>query len=62
MIDKNQFSVNPSQEVSMDKRFTDLYDDYSDGLLERREFLKRLAVIAGGMAAANSLLPVLESN
>jgi len=60
--DKNQFSVNPSQEVLMDKRFTDLYDDYSDGLLERREFLKRLAVIAGGMAAANSLLPLLESN
>ena len=46
----------------MDKEFTDLYDDYIDGLLERREFLKRLAVIAGGMAAANSLLPLLESN
>jgi carboxymethylenebutenolidase len=44
----------------MDKKFTDLYDDYVDGLLKRREFLKKLAVIAGGVAAANSLLPLLE--
>jgi len=46
----------------MDSIYTDLYDDYTDGLLERRDFLKKLAIIAGGMAAAKSLLPLLESN
>lgn len=39
----------------------DLYDKYSHGLLDRREFLKRLSVLAGGTAAANSLLALLEN-
>ena len=39
----------------------DLYDKYSHGLLDRREFLKRLSVLAGGTAAANSLLASLEN-
>jgi carboxymethylenebutenolidase len=30
--------------------------------LDRREFLKKLAVVAGGTAAANALLPLLERN
>jgi carboxymethylenebutenolidase len=45
----------------MDKRFTELHDKYSHGLLDRRELLKRLSVLAGGVAAANALLPLLES-
>ncbi len=46
----------------MDKKVLDLYDKYSHGLLDRREFLKKLSIIAGGIMAANTLLTVLESS
>ncbi len=46
----------------MDKEILDLYDDYASGGLNRRGFLKRLAVLAGGTAAACALLPLLESS
>ena len=45
----------------MEKKITNLYDRYYHGLLDRREFLKKLSVLAGGAAAANALLPLLES-
>lgn len=45
----------------MEKKFLDLYDDYAKGSLSRREFLKNLAAISGGTAAALALLPVIES-
>ena len=43
------------------KRAMNLYDKYSQGLLDRREFLKRLSLLAGGTAAASSLLASLEN-
>ncbi len=46
----------------MNQKFIDLYDDYKKGMLDRREFLKKLALLAGGMAAASVLLPLLESS
>lgn len=46
----------------MDKKVVDLYDEYNHGLLDRREFLKRLSVIAGGIIAANVFLSILEGN
>jgi carboxymethylenebutenolidase len=46
----------------MDQRITDLYDEYTHGLLNRREFLKKLSVLAGGTAAAKALLPLLEND
>ena len=46
----------------MDKKVLELYDEYNHGLLDRREFLKRLTVYAGGIIAANSLLTLLEGN
>ncbi|MFC1819969.1 dienelactone hydrolase family protein [Thermodesulfobacteriota bacterium] len=46
----------------MEQKFIDLYDDYNDVLLDRREFLRKLVIVAGGTAAASSLLPLLESN
>lgn len=46
----------------MDQRTTDLYDEYTKGSIDRRGFLKKLAVIAGGAAAASALLPQLERN
>ncbi len=44
----------------MGKKFIDLYQDYSRGRLGRREFLKKLASLAGGTAAAMALLPLIE--
>jgi carboxymethylenebutenolidase len=46
----------------MDPRITRLYDEYTHQPLERRVFLERLAVLAGGTAAATALLPLLENN
>jgi len=46
----------------MDKKVVELYDQYKHGLLDRREFVKRLSVFAGGIMAADSLLALLEGN
>ena len=46
----------------MDQKIIDLYDKYTRELLDRREFLRRLAIVAGGTAAANALLLSLENN
>ena len=46
----------------MDQRIINLYDEYTHKPLNRQEFLKRLAVLAGGTVAAMSLLPLLENN
>lgn len=46
----------------MNQQIINLYDEYTHKPLSRHEFLKRLAVLAGGTAAAMSLLPLLESN
>jgi carboxymethylenebutenolidase len=45
----------------MDRKIVDLYDEYRHGVLDRREFLKRLSVLAGGVAAAVALMPLLEN-
>jgi carboxymethylenebutenolidase len=46
----------------MSQEIADLIGKYSDGLYDRREFVKRLALIAGSTAAANALLPLLGRN
>ena len=46
----------------MDPRIIELYDEYTHAPLPRRTFLERLAVLAGGSAAAYALLPLLENN
>ncbi len=46
----------------MDPKVNSLYYEYKNGNLDRRQFLKKLALVAGGTAAAYSLLPVLEGN
>ncbi len=46
----------------MHQKIIDLYKEYSDGSLDRREFLKRLAVLAGGTMAAYTLLSQLSRN
>lgn len=45
----------------MHQKIIDLYEKYADGSLDRREFLKRLAVLSGGTAAAFSLLSQVET-
>jgi carboxymethylenebutenolidase len=46
----------------MDQKIIDLYDEYTHGGISRREFLDRLAQVAGSSAAALALLPVLQND
>ena len=46
----------------MNQKIIDLYDEYIHELLDRREFLKKLSILAGGAAAASALLPLLEND
>ena len=46
----------------MDQRIIDLYDTFTHGGFSRREFLDRLAQIAGSSAAALALLPLLQND
>jgi len=48
--------------MTVDRRIIDLYNEYVHTALPRREFLARLAQIAGGVAAATTALAVLEPN
>jgi len=45
----------------MSPEINDLYEKYAGGAMDRREFLGKLAALAGGTAAAAALLPALES-
>jgi carboxymethylenebutenolidase len=44
-------------QLDIDQRVFDLYDEYCHGGIDRREFLKRAALFAGGLAMAQALLP-----
>ncbi|HJR03672.1 MAG TPA: dienelactone hydrolase family protein [Methylomirabilota bacterium] len=44
-------------QIEIDQRVLDLYDEYCHGRLDRREFLRRAALVAGGLAMAQALLP-----
>jgi len=46
----------------MNQTIIDLYDRYTHGHISRRGFLDRLAVLAGGTAAATAMLPLLANN
>lgn len=46
----------------MDKKITTLYKDYRKGGTSRRDFLKKLGMVAGSTAAALALMPLLEEN
>ena len=46
----------------MDQKIYALYKEYTKGGLDRREFLKKLAILTGGIAAAITLLPLLENS
>jgi carboxymethylenebutenolidase len=46
----------------MDQRIINLYDRCTHGALSRRDFLDRLAELAGSAAAAAALLPLLQND
>jgi carboxymethylenebutenolidase len=46
----------------MDQRIINLYDRFTHGDINRRDFLDRLAVLAGSTAAATALLPLLRND
>lgn len=48
--------------MTLDRRFIELYDDYTHRPLSRRVFFERLVLLAGSAAAAEAVLGVLEPN
>jgi len=46
----------------MDQRIINLYDSFTHGGMNRRDFLDRLATLADSAAAATALLPLLRNN
>jgi carboxymethylenebutenolidase len=46
----------------MDKKITALYADYKQGRTNRRDFVRKLALVAGGSVAAMALIPILEED
>src|SRR5262245_47092484 len=52
----------PEEDIRMDQKIIDLYDEYTHAPLDRRVFLARLAQLTGSTAAALALVPLLEAN
>jgi carboxymethylenebutenolidase len=46
----------------MEKKITTIYADYKQGRTNRRDFVKKLAIVAGSTAAAMALIPILEED
>ena len=46
----------------MDQRIIDLYDQFTHGRMNRRNFFDKLAELAGSAAAATALLPLLQND
>jgi carboxymethylenebutenolidase len=46
----------------MDQRIINLYDEYTHAPLTRGEFISRLVLLTGSIAAAMSVLPMIEVN
>ena len=43
----------------MESKITKLYDEYREGQIDRRTFLKKMTLLTGSAAAALSILPAL---
>ncbi len=46
----------------MDQKIIDLFDKYTHGHVDRRDFLERLTKLAGSTAAAMAVLPLLQND
>ncbi len=50
-------TTEPVTQLEIDRRVFELYDEYCHGRIDRREFLRLAALVAGGLAMAQALLP-----
>jgi carboxymethylenebutenolidase len=50
-------TAEPVTQLELDRRVLELYDEYCHGRIDRREFLRLAALVAGGLAMAQALLP-----
>jgi len=57
-----RINLGKKEEWIMDQRIMDTYDEYTNGRMNRRRFLRELALLTGGTAAAYALLPQLAEN
>jgi carboxymethylenebutenolidase len=46
----------------MDQKIINLYDEYTHSQVSRKDFMKKLAILAGSTALAMTILPMLENN
>jgi carboxymethylenebutenolidase len=46
----------------MDQKIINLYDEYTHSQIVRKDFMKKLAILAGSTALAMTILPMLENN
>ena len=46
----------------MDQKIINLYDAYTHSQINRKDFMKKLAILAGSTALAATILPLLENN
>ncbi|GGG92983.1 dienelactone hydrolase family protein [Pedobacter zeae] len=46
----------------MDQKIINLYDEYTHSQISRKDFMKKLAVLAGSTTLAMTILPLLENN
>ncbi len=48
--------------ITMDQKIINLYDSYTHSQINRKDFMKKLAILTGSTALALTVLPMLESN
>lgn len=46
----------------MDQKIINLYDEYTHSQVSRKDFMRKLAILAGSTAVAMTILPMLENN
>lgn len=46
----------------MDQKIINLFDKFTHGGMNRRDFMEKLSLLAGSTAAATAILPMLENN
>ena len=46
----------------MDQKIINLYDQYTHSGINRKDFMKKLAILTGSTALASGILPLLENN
>lgn len=46
----------------MDQKIINLYDEYTHSQVNRKDFMRKLAILAGSTALAMTILPMLENN